>query len=139
MTLEANKAIARRFIEDVWNGGDLAVAEELLAPALVNHDPDGRTTDRAGFLAFIRQTRKAMPDIRFTIDDMIAEGDRVATRVTITAKPDGDGETSPPTGQPVTWTGIGIIRVGDGKIVEQWSNTDSTAAAPLGRPQRQPE
>ena len=72
MSIEANKAIARRFIDDVWNGGDLSLGEELLAPALINHDPDGRTTDRAGFLAFIRQTRSELPDIRFTIDDMIA-------------------------------------------------------------------
>jgi predicted ester cyclase len=139
VSIEANKAIARRFIEVVWNAGDLAVAEDLLAPALINHDPDGRTTDRAGFLAFIRQTRAAMPDIRFTIDDMIAENDGVATRVTITAKPTGAAAAAAPAGQPVTWTGIGIIRVGDGKIVEQWANTDSTVAAPLGMPQPQSE
>ena len=128
MSAAANREIARRFIEEVWNGGDLALAEALLDPALVNHDPDGQTTDYAGFLAFIRNTREALPDIRFTIDDMIAEDDKVATRVTIHASQSQAGGDSA-VAQPVAWSGIGIIRVKDGRIVEQWADTDSIGTA----------
>ena len=128
MSVAANREIARRFIEEVWNGGNLAVAESLLDPALVNHDPDGQTTDYPGVLAFIRKTQEALPDIRFTIDDMIAEDDKVATRVTIHATQRGTGAASS-TAQPVAWSGIGIIRVEGGRIVEHWADTDSIGTA----------
>jgi predicted ester cyclase len=130
MSVAANKAVARRFIDEVWNGGDLAVGEALLAPNLVNHGPDGKTTDRTGFLEFIKATRAALPDIRFTIDDMIAEGDKVVTRVTIDA--------SSSAGQQQAWSGIGIIRLQDGRIVEQWADTDSIGTA-LNAMQPQPQ
>jgi predicted ester cyclase len=104
------------------------VAESLLDPALVNHDPDGQTTDYAQFLEFIRKTRSALPDIRFTIDDMIAEDDTVATRVTIQATQRGASADSG-AGQTAAWSGIGIIRVEGGRIVEQWADTDSIGTA----------
>jgi predicted ester cyclase len=128
MSVAANREIARRFIEEVWNGGNQTVAESLLDPALVNHDPDGQTTDYAQFLAFIRKTRSALPDIRFTIDDMIAEDDKVATRVTIQATQRGASADSG-AGQTAAWSGIGIIRVEGGRIVEQWADTDSIGTA----------
>ncbi|HET8780392.1 MAG TPA: ester cyclase [Agromyces sp.] len=128
MSLATNREIARRFIEEVWNNGDLALAEDLLARGLVNHDPDGHTTDYDGFLKFIGTTREALPDIRFTIDDMIAEEDKVATRVTIHATQRAtDGAAAAE--QPVAWSGIGIVRVDDGRIVEQWADTDSIGTA----------
>ncbi|MGH2616851.1 MAG: ester cyclase [Thermomicrobiales bacterium] len=123
--------MARRFIDEVWNGGDLGVAEALLDPSLVNNGPDGQTTDKAGFLTFIEATRNALPDIHFVIDDIIAEGDKVVTRVTIHAT---EARSS---GQPVAWSGIGIIRVRDGRIVEQWADTDSIGTA-IGALQPQP-
>ena len=128
MSVATNREIARRFIEEVWNDGDLASAEALLAQGLVNHDPDGQTTDYAGFLEFINTTREALPDIRFTIDDMIAEDDKVATRVTIQATQRATGGAAA-AAQPVAWFGIGIIRVDDGRIVEQWADTDSIGKA----------
>ena len=103
----------------------------MLDPTLVNHDPDGQTTDYAGFLEFIRKTRAALPDIHFTIDDMIAEDGKVATRVTIHATQRQAGSVSP-AAQPVAWSGIGIIRVRDGRIVEQWTDTDSIGTAIAG-------
>jgi predicted ester cyclase len=138
MSIAANKAVARRFIDEVWNGGGLAVAEVLLDPKLVNHDPDGKTVGRAEFLSFIKATRAAMPDIHFTIDDMVAEGDEVVTRVTIRATPPDTPTDSPATGRPKAWSGIGIFRLADGRIVEQWADTDSIGTA-LDAMQPQPE
>jgi predicted SnoaL-like aldol condensation-catalyzing enzyme len=114
-SVEENKEVARRFIEEVWNNGRLDIAGELLAPTLVNHDwPPGQTSDRDQFMKFITEYRGRYPNISFTIEDMFGEADRVATRVTIRGV---DGE----------WTGIGIIRVQDGQIVEQWADTTRIA------------
>jgi len=123
VSVEENKAVARRFVEEVWNGGNLAVAEELLAPGLVDHGPGGGTTDREGFLAYVREFRAAFPDLRFTIDDMLGEGDKVATRVSVRGTQAAPFRGAAPTGEPRAWTGIGIVRVADGRIVEQWADT----------------
>jgi predicted SnoaL-like aldol condensation-catalyzing enzyme len=119
MSVERNKAIARRFIEEVWNEGRLEVADELLAPNLVNHQAaDGPTTGRDAFKQFVAQFRAAYPRVRFTIDDMVGEGDKVATRVTIRSGASGEAES---------WAGIGIIRIADGLIAEQWADTNELA------------
>jgi predicted SnoaL-like aldol condensation-catalyzing enzyme len=115
MSVEQNKAVARRFIEEVWNEGRLQVADELLAPDLINHQAGGPTKGRDAFKQFVVEFRAANPGLRFTIEDMLGEGDRVATRVTIR-----DGAS----GQPESWTGIGIARMTDGQIVEQWADTN---------------
>jgi predicted ester cyclase len=121
VSVEANKTIARRFIEEVWNEGNLDRVDELMAPDAVSHDIDPtRTTDRAGVKAAIAAFRAAFPDLRLTIEDMFGEDDRVATRVTIRGTPTGEQVVQ-------TWSGIGITRYRDGKIVEQWANTDSLA------------
>lgn len=115
MSVEENKEIARRFIEEVWNEGRLEVADELLATNAINHDwPPGQTQDAAGFKRFIADYRARNPEIRFTIEDMFGEGDQVATRVTIR-------------GVGAIWTGIGIIRVENGRIAEQWADTTRIA------------
>jgi predicted SnoaL-like aldol condensation-catalyzing enzyme len=115
MAVEQNKEIARRFIEEVWNAGRLEVIDELLSPNLVNHDwPPGQTSNRDQFRQFVAGYRSRYPNLHFTIEDMIAEGDEVATRVTVRGV---DGE----------WTGIGIVRIADGQIVEQWADTTRIA------------
>lgn len=129
LTIDANKTVARRFIGAVWNRGDLELAGELLDEHLVNHDADGTTTDKRQFLQFIAEFRAAFPDLHFAIEDMLAEGDRVATRVTIRGTQAGPFQGVAATGRPTTWTGIGIIRVRGGKIVEQWADTDTVRAA----------
>lgn len=129
MSIDANKAVARRFIDDAWNRGDLDLASDLLDEQLVNHDADGTTTNKREFLRFVAEFRAAYPDLHFSIDDMLAEGDRVATRVTIRGTQAGPYQGVAATGRPTTWTGIGIIRVRDGKIVEQWADTDTVGAA----------
>lgn len=130
MSIEQNKQIARRFVEEVWNGGDIAVADDLLAPDFVNHDADpSRTIDREGFKRFVTSLRAAVPDLRFAVEDMIAEGEKVATRVSAA----GTGG-----GQPVAWTGIGIIRVAGGKIAEQWADSEAIRGATGSAPGLQP-
>lgn len=129
MSVEANKALARQFIEQIWNKGDLLLARELLDDGLISHEPDVTTTGKDGFLTFIAEFRAAFPDLHFTIDDMVAEGDRVATRVTVRGTQQSDFRGVKATGRPVTWTGIGIIRVANGRIAEQWADTDAVGAA----------
>jgi predicted SnoaL-like aldol condensation-catalyzing enzyme len=120
MSVEQNKAIARRFIEEVWNEGRLEVADDLLARDLINHQAAEPKRGRDAFKNFIAEFRAANPGIHFTIDDMLGEGDRVATRVTISG---GGGS-----GQSRSWTGIGIVRIADGEIVEQWADTNPFSA-----------
>jgi predicted SnoaL-like aldol condensation-catalyzing enzyme len=122
MSVEQNKAIARRFIEDVWNKGKIAAASELLAGDLVNHRADGSVAKgRESFEKFISDFRAANPGLAFTVDDMVGEGDKVATRVTI--KSGGKA-----------WTGIGIVRIAGGRIAEQWADTERAGKAAPGKP-----
>jgi predicted SnoaL-like aldol condensation-catalyzing enzyme len=110
MPIEQNKAIARRFIEEVWNQGRLEVAVELLAPDLITHNADGGAIKgRDAFKKFISDFR-ANRGLHFSVDDVLGEGSEVATRVTIRDK--------------ASETGIGIVRIANGRIVEQWANTD---------------
>lgn len=130
MSSAESKAVARRFVEEVWNRGDLAVADEVLAPGFVNHDGDpSRTTDREGFKRFVVGLRAAVPDIAFTVEDMVGEGEKVATRVRVRGTRDG---------KPVAWSGIGIVRVEGGRIAEQWADSQALGG-PGSAPALQPE
>ena len=111
---EQNKALAQRFIEEVWNRGRLEAADELLAPDLNTHDADGGVTKgRDAFKQFISDFRTANRGLQFAVEDMLGEGSKVATRVTIRSDKAGKA-----------WTGIGIVRIANGRIVEQWADTD---------------
>jgi steroid delta-isomerase-like uncharacterized protein len=122
-----NVALARRWFEEVWNQGRTATIEELFAA-------DGRmhgigsggdvVHGPAGFRAHYDQLKGAFPDIRFTIEEAIAERDMVAVRWTATATHQGDHLGMPATNKPVTITGMGFARIRDGKIVETWNNWD---------------
>lgn len=124
---EANKAIARRIIEEVYNDGRFEVADELVAPDYVGHDaaspepmrgPDGVKSQAEGY-------RAAFPDMRLTIADEIAEGDRVVTRWTATGTHEGELFGISPTGKQATVMGITISRIADGRIVENWISWDT--------------
>ena len=118
MTLEENKAIVRRF----WSyDPDLQIAEELLAAEFVNHDPaPGSTGDKADLLQRLAGYYRAFPDHTITVDDIIAQGDRVVTRWTVHGTHRGELMGIPPTGNEIQVSGITINRVRDGQIVEQW-------------------
>lgn len=125
MSAEENKALARRGFEEVWSRGNLDLADELLAADFVGR-PGGETIrGREAAKEYVARMRAAFPDITFTIEDQIAEGDMVATRWTATGTHEGDLMGVPPTGKQVTVTGITIQRFADGKVAEGWTSLDT--------------
>ena len=138
MSTEENKALVRRFYEEVWNRGNVAAVDELIAPNLVHHYdypttvpvPADNPLSREGIKHLIPQFRSAFPDLHCTVELQVAEGDLVVTRVTANGIHKGEyrGLTFkgiPPTGKQVTWTMTDISRILDGKIVESWLNEDA--------------
>ena len=125
---EDNKAAARRFFE-AWESGDLDALDDVVAADAVDHDPynpnggDGLE----GFKRTIAMYREAFPDVRFTVEDQIADGDKVVTRWIARGTHRGELMGFAPTGTESELTGIGIDRFEDGKIVEAWGNWDTLA------------
>ena len=126
MSVKENKAILHRFFEEIFNKGDLAAADELVAGDYVNHNPaPGETPGVEGLKQFATAVRTGFPDILFTIDDQIAEQDRVVTRYTINGTHKAEFAGIPATGRPVTIGMINIHRVVDGQIQEGWLKWDT--------------
>ena len=124
MTTEQNKAIAHRFFEAL-GANDQAALNELLVPDFVaHHSGTLGPLNRAALLQGISMISAAFSDNHYTIEDQIAEGDRVTTRVTWQATHTGDFQGYPPTGKQIEVGGIAIERHKDGKIVERWLNYD---------------
>jgi len=124
---EENKAVARRFIEEVWNNGNLDAIDELIAENHVDHDPAqaGSPGGSQGVRAFVEMYRTAYPDTRLAIGEMTAEGDLVAMTWTATGTHQGELMGIAPTGRSVTVTGMGVDRISGGQIVESWANYDA--------------
>ncbi len=122
-----NKASVRRLIEEIYNQGHLAVADELYAANAVRYDP--ATPDVGRGPEFAKQIatryRGAFPDLHITIADMIVEGDKVVTRWTATGTHQGELQGIAPTGKTFSISGISIARCADRKIVEEWVNWDT--------------
>jgi steroid delta-isomerase-like uncharacterized protein len=122
---EQNKALARLLLEDDISRGDVAVAERIIHPDFFDHtNPPGMQRGLEGHKAIVALFRAAFPDQWWRIDDLIAEGDKVVARTTMTGTHLGDFFGIPPTGRSVTLTGVHIMRVADGKIAEHWGNND---------------
>ena len=118
---EENKALIRRFYEEVWNDKNLEAIDELVATDSVDHDlPPGRE----GAKAFISMYLSAFPDTKMTIEDLLAEGDKVVTRWSATGTHTGELMGIPATGKQVTVTGLDINRYSGGKSVEHWGEFD---------------
>ena len=127
MSVEENEAIVRRVVEEFWNKRDMEVADELFATNYVNHDPVmGELEGLEGFKQWATQGLTGFPDLQITIEDMVAEGDKVAVRLTATGTHTGEFMGVPPTGVHVTNTRIHIFRFAGGKIVESWANHASS-------------
>ena len=129
MSTEENKALVRREIEELFNHtGNLDVAEEVYAPDFVGHGPT-MPEDLHGVEAakqFAATFRSAFPDLTCTIEDQIAEGDKVVTRWSASGTHQGETEElGPPTGDRMEITGISIERISEGKVVESWDNYDA--------------
>ncbi|MFC1633346.1 alpha/beta fold hydrolase [Planctomycetota bacterium] len=123
---ETNKAVVFR-LGEVWNQGNLAVADEIFATDFVNHDPSRPdVTDLESYKGAVVEYRTAFPDFRVVIH-MVAEGDKVAARWTATGTHQGEFMGIPPTGKHMTWTGMNIFRLAGGKIVEAWWSYDALA------------
>jgi len=116
---EDNKAIVQRVADEIWNQGNLGAADELFAADFVNHDinPPG-VTDLEGYKAWVVEWRAAFPDYYVEVHDLVAEGDKVGARCTVTGTHQGELFGIPATGKQVTMMGIDIYRLADGKIAE---------------------
>jgi steroid delta-isomerase-like uncharacterized protein len=127
MSTEENKALARRVIEEMFNEGNLDVADELIASDYVDHDPAMPEEVRGpeGFKEYVGMYRSAFPDLHIQIEDQIAEGDKVVTRWTGTGTHEGELAGIAPTGNYVTLPGMEIVRISEGKLVEGWEGYDS--------------
>ncbi len=126
MSTEENKALVRSFYEEVFNNKNLASVDAFVDPHIIEHDlPLGLPVGIEGTRKFIGMYLAAFPDLRITAEDMVAEGDRVMVRFTLRGTHKGELMGIAPTGKQVTITGIQILRVASGKIVENWVNLDA--------------
>ncbi|MEZ4868085.1 MAG: ester cyclase [Caldilineaceae bacterium] len=124
--LTANKTILQRFFEEIYNQGDLRVADELVAVTYVNHNPaPGEAPGREGLKAFVAYLRRAFADFHITIEAQVAEDDLVVTRFTLRGVQASEFAGIPSSGKRATVTAIGIHRVHNGQIQESWLNWDA--------------
>jgi steroid delta-isomerase-like uncharacterized protein len=126
MSTEESKDIVRRFWS-VWEEGSIDLVDELLAPDYVNRTPatPDQPTGPEGVKGVVGMFRSGMPDLKVVIEDMIAEGDKVAVRYTLEGTHEGELFGVPPTGRRLSIKSIAVERVSDGKIREHWRVTDS--------------
>ena len=127
MSAEESKATMRRYLDVFEQGNNLHILDELLAPDYINHTPatPDLPTGPEGVKGVVTMFQSAMPDLRVIVQDMIAEGDKVATRYTLEGTHRGELFGFPPTGQRLSIKSISVERVSEGKIREHWRVTDS--------------
>ena len=122
MSIEANKELVRRLYEEAFNEGDLDLVDQLVAPDVATHNPiildapTGPDSIRGG----IEMIRKAFPDFQVEVEDLIAEGDRVAAFLTMSGTNEGDYRRGGATGKRGTMRAFFIWRVEDGRLAESW-------------------
>ena len=122
---EENKALIQRFVEEAFNKGNVDVADEVYSPTFLSHEPTGPVERSPEYVEnFVNMYLSAFPDGRTTMEDLVAEGDRVAYRWTYRGTHQGELMGIPPTGREVTITGITIDRISGGRIQEEWNNFD---------------
>jgi predicted ester cyclase len=125
MSTEENKAVVRRFFEELLSTDNLALADEILSPDFRLYfagSPDPMDLKR--YKDFLAARRAAFPDRRFAVEDMIAEGDKVSARFTMRGTHNGELQGIAPSGREVTMSGIDIIRLKEGKMVEDRVEVD---------------
>jgi steroid delta-isomerase-like uncharacterized protein len=125
MSAEESKATMRRYL-DVFEQGNIELLDELLAPDYINHSPatPDLPTGPEGVKAVVTMFRSAIPDLRVVVDDMIAEGDKVATRYTLEGTHESELFGVPPTSRQLSIKSITVERVSDGRIRDHWRVTD---------------
>jgi steroid delta-isomerase-like uncharacterized protein len=126
MSVDANKALIRRFYEQAWENGNVDVADEVFAPDYIRHDlrptaaPPGPRGQKQVAAAF----REAFPDLRFNVELVLGEGDYVAARWTATGTHSGPWGGLEPTGRSIDYTGVNIFRFENGRVAEIWNYRD---------------
>ncbi len=124
MSTEENKKIVSRFFELGPSQGDMRAAKELLAPDFVLHVPLPSSAGVQGISDVVTACREAFEHLNVTVEDMVAEGDRVAARFTARGVHKGQFMGLPPTGKPIIMTGIEIFRIENGRIAELWGEAN---------------
>jgi steroid delta-isomerase-like uncharacterized protein len=122
LSTDANRAVARRFVEEVLGRGDFATLNALAAPDCADH---ADATGPAALVQFLVPWRAAFPDLALTVEELVAEGDGVAARWTLCGTHRGTFLGRPPTGRRVTVAGTERYRLADGQIVERWATVDT--------------
>ncbi len=132
MSVQDNKAVVHNFIEEVWHEGNLDSIDKYIAPDYIRHTSHTREGGREvrgldGARQSIAALRTSFPDIHFTSEDVLVDEDKVVVRWTVSGTHRGEFMGVSPTGKHVSWTGINIYRIADGKIVERWANEDGVS------------
>jgi len=127
MSTEDNKKLVQRQFDEIWNGANWATADELFAPAYVNHDPynPDQPTGPDGFKARVGAYRSVLHDFDLRVRHQIAEGDMVETHWSLGGTHNGPLEGAAPTGKSVYVEGQLLSRIVDGKFVEEWVHWDT--------------
>lgn len=124
---EQNKSVMRRLVEELWNKGDLSLADQFFTPNYTHHDPAtpdfGRGPESEKKRASLYRT--AFPDLRLTIENIISEGDTVMARWSCHGTHKGDLGGIAPTGKRIDLTGVSVARLSGGKLAEGWVSWDA--------------
>jgi len=121
-----NKSLVRRWVTELWNKGNLAVASEIFASTYLHRTPVATFSDLAAFLQMISDFRVGVPDVQVTIQDLVAEDDKLVFRWQLTGAHRGVLFGIAATNKPITHSGITIQRVENGKIVEAWAEFNAS-------------
>ena len=125
---EANETFMHRWFEEVWNQKNEKAIDEMCDENVIANgltDPEGNTVQGVeAYKNLFRTFVSAYPDIKITVDDTVCEGDKIVARCTVSATHAGEGLGVAPANQPVEFSGITIVRLKDGKIVEAWNEFD---------------
>ena len=119
---EKNKTLARRFYDEILNSRKMDVAGEILSPEYIDHSAAAPGLEN--FKAYLAKITSVFPDIKVTIEDLLADDDKVAVRLTVRGTQLGSFRGFPPTSKQATWTGMDIIHISAGRIIERWSERD---------------
>jgi steroid delta-isomerase-like uncharacterized protein len=125
MTIDDNKALVRRFVDEIFVKGSFDAVDQLLADDFVGHTWPSTGDGKADLKSAIERVSQGLTDSTFTIEDMIAEDDRVAVRLTASARHTGDFMGMPASGKTYSIGEIHIFRISDGKVVDHWHQFDS--------------
>jgi predicted ester cyclase len=118
----AEAAFINRWFDEVWNNKSEAAVDEMLAEDGIGYGlPGGDIRGPEAFKEYQRALLSAYPDLRVIVEDTVVEGDKIVARCRVTGVHQGEGLGLAPTNQPVEFTGVCILRVKDGKIVEAWN------------------